>query len=107
MKINKSLIPVIKCIPAVIVFVLIIVLAVISLNDISENANSEGLSITEKNIKRAIITCYAQEGSYPKNIDYLKENYGLHISDEYIVYYDIFASNIMPDVRVMRKQVNN
>lgn len=107
MKINKSLIPVIKCIPAVLVFVLIMVLAVISLNEISENANSEGLSITEKNIKRAIITCYAQEGSYPQSIDYLKENYGLHISDEYIVFYDIFASNIMPDVRVMRKQVEN
>lgn len=107
MKTNKSLMLFIKCIPAVLVLVLIIAVAVISLNEISENANSEGLAITEKNIKRAIITCYAQEGSYPESIDYLKENYGLHISDEYIVFYDIFASNIMPDVQVIRKQVNN
>ncbi len=106
MKINNSLVPILKCIPAVLVFVLIIVLAVFSFNDISENANSEGLSITEKAVKRAIITCYAQEGSYPESIDYLKENYGLHISDDYIVFYDIFGINIMPEVRVERKQVD-
>lgn len=106
MKINRSLVPVLKCIPAVLILVLIIVLAVFSFNEIGENANSEGLAITEKAVKRAIITCYAQEGSYPESIDYLKENYGLHLSDEYIVLYDMFATNIMPDVRVERKQVN-
>ena len=52
-----------------------------------------------------MITCYAQEGRYPESIEYLKENYQLHISDDYDVYYDIFAENIMPDVRVVRKQV--
>lgn len=107
MKIKKSLMPFIRCIPAVLVFALIIVLAVIGVNDIDKNADSEGLSLTEKSIKRAVITCYAQEGSYPESIEYLKENYGLHISDDYIVNYDIFASNIMPEIQVMRKQVNN
>ena len=106
MKINKSLVPVLKCIPAVIILVLIIAVAVFSFNDIGENANSEGLSITEKAVKRAIITCYAQEGNYPESIDYLKENYGLRISDEYTVFYNMFATNIMPDVRVERKQVD-
>lgn len=107
MKINKSLMPFIKCIPAVLVFVLIVLLALFAFNDIGESTNSEGLAITERAVKRAVITCYAQEGSYPQSIDYLKENYGLHISDEYTVFYSMFATNIMPDIRVSRKQVNN
>ena len=105
MKNKKSLIPFIRFVTEI--FVLIFTAAVAAFNDIKQNAESEGLAITENSIKRAVITCYAQEGSYPQSIDYLKENYRLHISDEYIVTYSIFASNIMPDIRIMRKQVNN
>lgn len=106
MKIKSSNMPFIRCIPAVLAFTLIIAAAFFAFSDMSESASSEGVSITEKSIRRAVITCYAQEGSYPQSIDYLKENYGLFISDGYIVYYDIFASNIMPDIQVVRKQVS-
>ena len=57
----------------------------------------------ENSINRAITLCYATEGSYPTNIDYLKVNYGLEINeDKYIVHYDIFASNIPPEVQVFK-----
>lgn len=104
---NKKKIPYfLRYLPAVLVFAAIITITVAALNDINKTTEKESLSIVENSVRRAIITCYANEGSYPNNIDYLKENYGLYISEDYIVYYDIFASNIMPKITVVRKQVN-
>lgn len=93
-------------IPAIAVFILLTVIVILSVADISRTTESEGLAITENSIKRAVITCYAQEGSYPPDIDYLKENYGLKVNDEYTVRYNIFASNVMPSITVTRKQVS-
>lgn len=55
-------------------------------------------------VRQAMITCYAVEGAYPADVAYLKENYGLaYNEDEYFVFYDAFASNILPEIRVSRK----
>lgn len=82
-------------------FVLVAAIIIISTASVSKNSEKEALEIAAESIRRSVITCYAQEGSYPPSIDYLKENYGLHISDSYTVYYDIFASNIMPEITVL------
>ena len=87
------------------VFLAVVVILMLAVTDVSRTSSEESLTIAENSIRRAVITCYAQEGRYPESIDYLKENYGLYISDDYIVRYDIFASNIMPDIMVIRKQV--
>ncbi|MBN2222724.1 MAG: hypothetical protein JW708_10995 [Vallitaleaceae bacterium] len=56
----------------------------------------------ESVIRKYAIFCYAQEGSYPNDLSYLEENYGLIIDEEkYLYYYEIFASNIMPDIEVI------
>ncbi len=106
MKLKNDFHPFVRYIPAVIIFIVILTIVIFALNDINGTSESEGLTITENSVRRAVITCYAQEGSYPPDIEYLKENYGLRISDEYLVYYDIFASNIMPNITVARKQVD-
>lgn len=56
----------------------------------------------EEVIRQYAVACYAQEGAYPKDIRYLEENYGLIIDeDTYYYYYDLFASNLMPDIEVV------
>lgn len=57
-------------------------------------------------IKQAILRtsahCYALEGSYPPSLEYMEENYGLILDHEkYSYVYDIFASNIRPEVEVL------
>ena len=48
-----------------------------------------------------VAQCYALEGSYPPDLEYLKNNYGLQLdSDKYIYHYELFATNIFPDVQV-------
>ena len=55
-----------------------------------------------KAITRACIQCYAIEGRYPPGVEYLEENYGIQIDhDKYNVFYDGFASNIMPEITVI------
>ena len=105
MKVKKNMPFILRYLPTMIVFVLVIVIVVTATNDINKNTDSESLTIVENSIRRAVITCYAQEGSYPPDIEYLKENYGLYLSDDYVVSYDMFASNIMPNIIVSRKQV--
>lgn len=72
----------------------------------TQTANSaEELRIAKESIERAVMTCYAIEGSYPDTYDYLVKNYGVRVdTDKYFVDYKIFASNIMPDVTVIEKK---
>lgn len=52
-------------------------------------------------VKNAALTCFAVEGAFPYELDYLRENYGLAYDEEkYHVLYEAFASNQMPEIRV-------
>ena len=64
----------------------------------------EAKRIAEESLTRAVISCYAIEGRYPESYDYLKENYGVSIDEsKYAVHYEVFASNIMPDISFVEK----
>ena len=55
-------------------------------------------------VRRAALSCYAVEGAYPQSLEGLERGYGLaYNKDAYIVSYDAFASNIMPNIQVLRK----
>ena len=52
-------------------------------------------------VQRGALQCYAVEGVYPPDLEYLEEHYGLQINREaFYISYDAFASNLPPDVRV-------
>ncbi len=52
-------------------------------------------------IRRSALQCYAVEGVYPPDLQYLEDNYGLQINTEdFYVTYEAFASNLPPTVRV-------
>ena len=51
------------------------------------------------------LACYAAEGIYPPDLAYLEEHYGIQIDESrYTVYYDIFGSNLMPDITVLENE---
>ena len=87
----------------IIVFAAVLFFVVKGLNEASSASDAEGLRIAENSIQRAVINCYASEGIYPPSFDYLKENYGISVDEsKYIVHYNIFATNIMPDITVIK-----
>lgn len=56
-------------------------------------------------VRKAAVQCYALEGKYPKDIEYLKEHYQLTIeTSSYKVYYTNNGDNLMPNIDVIRKK---
>lgn len=75
-----------------------------SVENVQAAGEEEKFSILADAVLRSAVQCYAIEGFYPPNIEYLEDNYGLiYDRDKYVVSYSIFASNIMPDVEVYFK----
>ncbi len=55
-------------------------------------------------IRKAAVQCYALEGSYPPDVYYLADHYGVLLDEDlYIYYYEIFGSNIMPEIDVFSR----
>ena len=70
---------------------------------IEAGSDEQGFKTLEDTIRRACVHCYAVEGQYPPNLQYLEEHYGLNInSDKYTVYYYQVSSNLMPDITVLK-----
>ena len=87
----------------IIVFAGVLFFVLSGLQEASSASDAEGMRIAEESIRRAAINCYASEGMYPQTYVYLKENYGIAIDEsKYMVHYQIFASNIIPDIAVIR-----
>ena len=52
-------------------------------------------------VHNAALTCYAVEGAYPNNLEYLRSHYGLaYDQSRYMVTYSAFASNLLPEIYV-------
>lgn len=73
-----------------------------ALSNLQDGRISEGRQQLEDAVRRSAVACYAAEGIYPPNLEYLEEHYGIQVDRErYTVMYEIFASNLMPDVTVL------
>ena len=65
---------------------------------------SRSIDEIETTINGMISQCYALEGSYPADLQYLVEHYGLVLDEsKYFYHYEIVASNIKPDIKVVAK----
>ena len=85
-------------------FICVVVIFIFALGQLSQRAVQEGAVTLEKAITRASVQCYSIEGRYPSSVEYLVENYGLQVDeDKYAVFYEGFASNIMPEITVSIK----
>lgn len=76
-----------------------------ALNSLDSGRGSESQRQLETALRRSCVACYAAEGVYPPDLDYLKEHYGLQIDEtHYTVHYSVFAENLMPDITVLVNQ---
>lgn len=74
----------------------------IGINSIDKGTTSEQKANLESTLYKSIVHCYCVEGTYPPNLDYLRENYGFTY-DENLFYVDYVSigANIMPDVTII------
>lgn len=93
-----------------IIFVVLLIISFFSIivgSGMSRDISEESKNAVKNAVIRCAVSCYATEGSYPKSINYLEDNYGLIINhNKYIVSYDSFSDNLLPQVKVLIKGEN-
>lgn len=81
-----------------------IVCFVMTVSVVSREGQKEGKRQLEEALKRTAVACYATEGFYPPDLEYMQKYCGLQYDEkQYVVFYEIFASNLMPDITVLDK----
>ncbi len=77
-------------------------LAVFLPGKIQQDLAQQSAQSVQEAVLRSAVQCYSVEGVYPSNLDYLEKYYGLIIDHEtYIIGYDAFSSNLLPQVTVL------
>ena len=87
-------------------FIIVVLTCFISaFTTLSQDHSAQDKLQLEAALTRSAVACYAAEGSYPSDLKYLVENYGVQINtDLYTVKYEFIASNLMPDITVLENQ---
>lgn len=82
----------------------VLALAVTAVGRIEEGKQAQDILQLERALHRTAVACYAVEGMYPPDVAYMQEKYGLHYDESrFLIHYDLFASNFMPDITVMER----
>lgn len=91
-----------KRIAAAIVIAAIVFGAAFATTAVGERGADEAAKNIEISLNRAVARCYAAEGAYPPDLEYIAERYGIDPDpDRYIVHYEYFGSNLMPAITVI------
>lgn len=87
-----------------IISAILIILFLYGINRFSKNTISYQENTLIMALQKDIAQCYAIEGFYPPNLDYLKDHYGfVYDTDIFYIDYTAFGSNIYPDVTILNK----
>ena len=69
-----------------------------------KDISTESTAAIREAVERSARQCYAVEGIYPPNLQYLQDHYGLQVNTkDFYVRYEAFASNLPPQVIVKVK----
>lgn len=97
MKKKRLLVPLIALLVAV-----LLATGAALLPGVRRDIRAESRTAIRDAVLRAAVECYAVEGAYPGSLEYLEDHYGLTVNHEdFIVTYEVFASNLPPDVQVL------
>lgn len=89
---------------SVAVVLALIVLFGLMISRAGSSADREQEELLENAIRNAAVTSYAIEGKYPATLEQIVDEYGVIIDEShFLVRYDVFAANIMPDISVIFK----
>ncbi len=93
--------------PAGLLFMLLWLLLFVRLADgLQKNSYYDQELSLEQALDHAITSCYALEGAYPPDLQYMKDHYGLTYDESlFYVSYQPIASNIRPSYHII--QIDN
>lgn len=91
----------------IVLFVVCFLFFFVAVGNVSDEVSDNELQTLKRAIDKAVTTCYAIEGYYPENVEYIEKNYGVVIDyDRFSVVYDLLGYNIKPNVIVAPKDAD-
>lgn len=88
----------------IVLLVLILTFYVLFTNSFSQANLEHEKTILQDALERSITQCYALEGSYPFQLSYLEEHYGLTYNKEHFyIDYQYIGGNLRPDVTIIER----
>ena len=76
----------------------------LGLSRLEAGRQDQELARLEESVRRTAVSCYASRGFYPPSVAYMEEYWGLRYDKEhYVIRYEAFASNLMPEITVLEK----
>lgn len=85
-------------------FLLLLLCFLSAVSQLDYRRQAEGKRQLEQLLRRTAVSCYASEGFYPPDVAYMEDHYGVSFDENaYIVRYELFASNWMPDITVLER----
>lgn len=89
---------------SIFVFMIICFLFLNGVQQLSRTSRQRQKEALETAVQQGVAYCYALEGSYPENLDYLKEHYGLHYNEDlFFIDYRLQGGNIYPDITIIEQ----
>lgn len=83
-------------------FLVMLVLFFAGLAIIRTHYQQETAASLRASVLRATLTCYAIEGRYPANVEYLQTNYGLTYNPKnYYIALTSITDNLLPEITVI------
>lgn len=99
---QKKKIPHLGLILTLVIFAAIGGYFIYGFSDVSDSVARQQKDTLERALDKAVVSCYAIEGSYPASVSYLEEHYGVVIDHErFLVDYQTIGSNVKPGVQVV------
>jgi len=94
--------PLIRLLIPICLTLIVLVAATLAVAATKKEMAAESLRLTEESIRRAAVQCYALEGTYAANLQYLIDNYGIRPdTSRFAVYYTFQGDNLLPDITVI------
>jgi hypothetical protein len=94
--------PLKRLLPPIILTITLLVLAIQAVSATRQQMSAESLRMTEESVYRAAVQCYALEGAYAADLQYLIDNYGIRPdTDRFFVHYLFLGDNLLPDISVI------
>lgn len=82
----------------------IFILFILQIQNITHLTKQQQRINLEKAISRDIIQCYALEGYYPPDLNYIEEHYGLtYNKSDFFIDYQIEGENIKPAFTIIER----
>ncbi len=105
---KNAKLPVISLIASLLIIAIAGGALLIGLSGFAGSYSDQKAAEVRETILSYVAQCYALEGAYPPDLEYLAEKYGLQLDKQrYIYFYELYASNMLPVVRVFPREAGD